>query len=213
MPLPRFLTIEGNIGAGKTTLARMLARDNDCRLVLEEFSDNPFLPLFYQDAERYGFPVELFFMAERHKQMESELSDRELFEQCTISDYLFVKTLLFARNSLDEQEFRLFRRLFNALNGQFPEPDLIVYLHRPVAVLQDNIARRGRAYEADIKDEYLHSVQKAYFEYFRTQREVPVLILNIEQTDFTSDAQAYRQITDLIQQPYGKGVHERGLDR
>lgn len=211
MPLPSFLTIEGNIGAGKTTLARMLARDYDCRLILEEFSDNPFLSLFYEDAGRYGFPVELFFMAERHKQLENELSDRELFEQGTISDYLFVKTLLFARNSLNDQEFRLFRRLFQTLNGQFPQPDLIVFLHRPVAILQKNIAVRGRPYESEISDDYLHSVQKAYLEYFHTQREVPVLILHIGSADFTKDTSVYQQITDLILKSYPIGVHDRLL--
>ncbi|MCP9235410.1 deoxynucleoside kinase [Lewinella sp. JB7] len=207
MSLPPFTVIEGNIGAGKTTLATMLAERFNRRLILEEFDDNPFLSLFYRDSERYAFPVELFFMAERHKQLQTELTRSELFTQGAISDYLFVKTLLFARNSLTEEEFRLFARLFRALDVNFPPPDLIVYLHRPVADLRANIARRGRSFEQDIKEEYLTSVQSAYFNYFRTLRDVPVVVLDLGGADFSTDEALYQEIVERITQTYTPGMH------
>lgn len=194
MQLPPFVVIEGNIGAGKTTLATMLAAENNRRLILEKFSDNPFLPLFYREPERYAFPVEVFFMAERHRQLEAELTTPELFTQGTIADYLFVKTLLFARNSLGEQEYRLFTRLFRALDTQFPDPDLIVYLHRPIEQLQVNIRRRGREFEQSITDDYLLAVQRTYFDYFRTLRETPVLVLDLGDRDFTNSEQTFAEI-------------------
>ena len=208
MPLPPFTVIEGNIGAGKTTLAGRLAEQFGRRLILEQFTDNPFLPLFYKDPDRYAFPVELFFMAERHKQLEAELAHRELFTQAgTVADYLFVKTLLFARNSLSEQEFRLFSRLFSVMDAGFPSPDLVVYLHRPVAALQRNIARRGRSFETSIADDYLRSVQAAYFSYFRSVPDLPVVVVDCGETDFTQD-EAYGRVVELLtERAYRPGLH------
>ena len=134
-----FIAIEGNIGAGKTTLCKMIQRDFNCQLILEQFTDNPFLPFFYEDPERYAFQVELFFMSERHKQLQTELGQNELFSDFKISDYYFIKTLLFASNNLKGEEYRLFARLFNVLNTTFPEPDLLVYLYRSVDNLLANI--------------------------------------------------------------------------
>ncbi len=201
------IAVEGNIGAGKSTLSRKLSQDFNRRLILEEFEDNPFLPLFYADPDRYAFPVELFFMAERHKQLQRELSQSELFTEGIVSDYLFIKTLLFARNSLTDQEFRLFSRLFGVMDAGFPPPDLIVYLHRPVGALQANIARRGRSFETDIKDEYLHSVQAAYFNYFKTQQDIPVLAIDLGDADFVADPSVYRTIVSLLREVYSPGLH------
>ena len=206
MTLPSYVVIEGNIGAGKTTLARMLAERFNHRLVLEEFSDNPFLPLFYRDPERYAFPVELFFMAERHKQLEAELSNQDLFNQGTVADYLFIKTKLFARNSLNEQEFRLFSRLFRALDLSFPRPDLIVYLHRPVEALQENIRRRGRSFERDMKDSYLQSVQQVYLDYLRSVTDVPVLLVELGNENFAEDRVLFERIVAGM-----TGTVKRGL--
>ena len=204
-----YIAVEGNIGAGKTTLSRRLAQDFNRRLILEEFEDNPFLPLFYADPARYAFPVELFFMAERHKQLQRELSQPELFTQGIVSDYLFTKTLLFARNSLEDQEFRLFSRLFGVMDAGFPAPDLIVYLHRPVAALRANIAKRGRSFEADIQDAYLQSVQEAYFSYFKTQTDTPVLVIDLGETDFVREAGVYEWIVGLLGAEYGPGLTVR----
>ncbi|MCB0704854.1 MAG: deoxynucleoside kinase [Saprospiraceae bacterium] len=207
----RFIAIEGNIGAGKTTFSKMLSRDFSCELVLEQFTDNPFLPYFYEHPERYAFPVELFFMTERHKQLQEHFGQPSLFGRTTISDYFFVKTLLFARNNLNEEEFRLFQRLFNVLNNQFPNPDLLVYLYRPVDDLLKNIRRRGRAYELDIKPDYLESIQKAYLSYFRNLSKTPVLILDISGISFWEDSLAYKKMVQVIQKSYPPGYHQISL--
>lgn len=206
-----FLAIEGNIGAGKTTLARMLAEEQGARLLLEEFADNPFLPHFYQNPERYAFPVELFFMTERHKQLQQELSQRDLFQEGVISDYIFLKTLLFARNTLNTEEYRLFQRLFNILNTAFPKPDLLVYLHRSVSNLLRNIKKRGRAYEQEIGPVYLQRIQKAYFDFFRANEQIPVLIIDVEAVDFLNTPEHYQKITELINRPYAPGVHRSSI--
>ncbi|MEM1358240.1 MAG: deoxynucleoside kinase [Bacteroidota bacterium] len=204
--------MEGNIGAGKTTLSRRLAKDFNRRLILEEFSDNPFLPPFYREPERYAFPVELFFMAERHKQLQNQLAQADLFTSGVIADYIFVKTLLFARNTLPEEEFRLFTRLFQVMDAGFPNPDLIVYLHRPVAALQVNIAKRGRTYEQEIKDDYLASVQTAYFNYFRGQQDVPVLVLELGEADFEQGTEIYQQMLKAISGSYPVGLTTVEID-
>lgn len=203
----RFLAIEGNIGAGKTTLAEKLAQDFDLRLILEEFSDNPFLPYFYDNPERYAFPVELFFMTERHKQLQQELSQVQLFNEQVVADYYFVKTLLFARNNLIPEEYRLFQRLFHILKTNFPAPDLLVYLHRSVPRLQQQINQRGRSFEQRIRSEYLQQIQRAYFEFFRSENSLPILILDVEDIDFVENPDEYDQLVTLISQEYQAGVH------
>lgn len=202
-----FIAIEGNIGAGKTTLSNRLSKDFERRLILEQFSDNPFLPFFYDNPERYAFPVELFFMTERHKQLQTELAQTQLFEQDVIADYFFVKTLLFARNNLQDEEYRLFSRLYQVLTNSFQQPDLLVYLHRPVAALQQNIRKRGREYEQQISDEYLLEIQHAYFDYFKTHAQSPVLVLDLQDQDFASNDEVYQQIIHLIGQVYTPGLH------
>lgn len=210
----QFIAIEGNIGAGKTTFAKLLAARANRRLILEEFSDNPFLPPFYRDPERYAFPVELFFMAERHKQLQTELAQSQLFSNGIVADYIFIKTLLFARNSLSEEEFRLFSRLFRVMDTGFPAPDLVVYLHRPVGALQWNIAKRGRSFETSISDDYLASIQAAYFNYFRNQYDYPVLVINLAERDFTTDQALYRWMLDSIDDfRGGPGIHHVSLAR
>lgn len=207
-----FIAIEGNIGAGKTTLCNMLEQDFGAQLILEQFTDNPFLPFFYKNPERYAFQVELFFMTERHKQLQEKLSQRSLFQEFTVSDYFFIKTLLFAKNNLLEEEYRLFQNLFNVLNSTFRKPDLLVYLHRPVDDLMKNIKNRGRDFEKDIKPEYLLSLQTAYFDYFRTVTDIPVLILDIEGISFWKKKKHYKQIVKLIQsEEHTLGVQRRKI--
>ncbi|NRA48143.1 MAG: deoxynucleoside kinase [Phaeodactylibacter sp.] len=203
----QFLIIEGNIGAGKTTLTNLLADQFEYKLLLEEFADNPFLPHFYQNPERYAFPVELFFMTERHKQLQKELQQRDLFQQGIIADYIFYKTLLFARKNLNTEEYRLFQRLFNILNAAFPKPDLLVYLHRSVDHLLDNIRKRGRSFEQEIAPEYLQQIQQSYFEFFRANEQLPILIVDIADLDFLNNPADYEKILDLINRPYRPGLH------
>src|ERR1700759_4458412 len=153
-----YIAIEGNIGAGKTTLAHLLAKQLNARLILEEFADNPFLPKFYENPGQYAFPLELFFMAERYKQLKELLQTKDMFQNITISDYLFTKCLLFAKVNLPEEEFRLYQKLFEIIHQQLLFPDILIYLHAPVSRLQLNIRKRKREYEQNIADEYLFSI-------------------------------------------------------
>lgn len=203
----RFVAIEGNIGAGKTTISKRIAADYGFKLILEQFTDNPFLPFFYENAERYAFPVELFFMTERHKQLQQELSQQDLFQGNIVADYFFLKTLLFARNNLHAEEFRLFQRLFHILNANFPKPELLVYLHRPVPNLLQNIKGRGRSFEEEISPQYLEKIQNAYFDFFKTASNLPILILDVEEADFLTEFGHYERLLEHLSQTYTEGVH------
>lgn len=208
----QYICIEGNIGTGKTSFSRLMKKEFDCRLILEEFSENPFLPYFYEDPERFAFTVELFFMTERYKQMERNLiSQRDLFSPFTLSDYTFVKTLIFARKNLKSEEYRLFQQLFQTLQNNFPNPDLLVYLHRNVDILLQNIKKRGREYEVYITREYLYNIQDSYFDYFRNIVSFPVLIIDIDDLDFLSEKKYYDVIKSLIAKKYNPGVHRVSL--
>ena len=162
-----FLTIEGNIGAGKTTLANLLSKHFNSRLILEEFAENPFLPKFYQNPDQYAFPLELFFMAERYKQLKEMLQTNDMFLKTTVSDYLFTKCLLFAKVNLREEEFRLYQKLFDIINPQIIQPDILIYLHSPVSKLQENIKKRNRSYEQLIPNDYLFNLQETYTQYIK----------------------------------------------
>ena len=200
-PFPyQFIAIEGNIGSGKTTLCRKLADQYGCDLVLEQFTDNPFLPFFYENPERYAFPVELFFMTERHKQLQEHFASPDMFSMFTVADYFFLKTSLFARNNLNESEFRLFQRLFQVLNASFPKPELLVYLHRPVEVLLEQIERRGRDMEKYITASYLESLQNAYFDFFKTQNDIPVLLIELDRSDYLQSPDVFDSVCGLIAQ-------------
>ncbi len=202
-----FIAIEGNIGAGKTTFCELLAAEMNCRLILEQFTDNPFLPLFYEQPDRYAFPVELFFMSERHKQLQEALTNPDIFAPLSIADYFFIKTLLFAKNNLNAEEFRLFQRLFDVLNSTYPKPELLIYLHRSVDDLMVNIKKRGRTFETDISAAYLTEIQNGYFEYFRTETTLPILIVEVEGIDFVADKTHFEQLKALLLQPYSVGIH------
>ena len=210
IPYP-FIAIEGNIGAGKTTLCHMLSERLGCSLVLEQFTDNPFLPPFYDQPDRYALPVELFFMTERHKQLLEHFGSPDLFRNFTVADYFFVKTLLFAKNNLSEEEFRLFQRLFSVLNATFPKPDLLLYLHRPVDVLLQHIKKRGRSIEQQISADYLTEIQEAYFEYLKSESETPVVILDLGGSDFQRDTENFNAIMEVIQAPHPVGVKRISL--
>ena len=202
-----YIVIEGNIGVGKTTFCRKLQEKYDARLILEQFSDNPFLPYFYENPERHAFSVELFFMTERHRQLQEELIQGDLFNQQIISDYIFIKTLLFAMNNLNEEEYRLFNRLFHVLNAHFKKPDLVVYLHRPVPNLLHQIKKRGRSFEMEMSATYLENIQKAYFDFFKMDPEYPILVVGIEDLDFEKDIHAFELLNNLLLQNYETKVH------
>ena len=197
----QFIAIEGNIGAGKTTLATMLAKDWDARLMLEEFAENSFLPLFYENPDKYAFPLELSFLGERFEQLKKTLVATDLFNPLVVSDYYILKSLLFAKINLGEAEYNLFHKLFYIIFDSFPKPDLIVYLDSSISTLQKNIKHKGRPYELNIKNEYLESLHKNYMEAFK-QTTIPVLLINTSDKNFISDLTFFEQIKIEIAKVY-----------
>src|ERR1043165_9985109 len=193
-----FITIEGNIGAGKTTLAHMLSKHHNARLILEQFADNPFLPKFYENPSQYAFPLELFFMAERFKQLKELIQQKDLFQNVTISDYLFTKCLLFAKVTLPEDEFRLYQRLFEIIHQQLIQPDILIYLHASVSKLQSNIRKRNRSYEQNIPDEYLLNIQETYTQYIR-QHNIRTLFIDVSNADFLGNEAHLKVVIDALE--------------
>ena len=201
-----FIPIEGNIGAGKTTLAQLLSQHFQARLILEEFADNPFLPKFYENPQQFAFPLELFFMAERYKQLKELLQQRDMFQQVTISDYLFTKCLLFAKVNLPADEFRLYQRLFDIIHQQLVKPDILIYLHAPVTRLQANIRKRNRPYEQNIPDEYLFSIQETYTHYIK-QHHIKTLFVDASNADFINNPLHLKTIVDALDKEYEEGQY------
>ncbi|MEJ8843169.1 deoxynucleoside kinase [Lacibacter sp. H375] len=201
-----FVTIEGNIGAGKTTLAHMLSKHYNARLILEEFADNPFLPKFYENPKQFAFPLELFFMAERYKQLKDLLHTQDMFNSITISDYLFTKCLLFAKVNLPADEFRLYQSLFDIIHQQLIQPEILIYLHSPVSRLQQNIRKRNRSYEQQIADDYLFSIQETYTQYIK-QHNVKTLFVDASNADFLGNKAHLQVIIDALDKEYEQGQH------
>ena len=201
-----FITIEGNIGAGKTTLAHLLSRHYNARLVLEEFADNPFLPKFYENPKLYAFPLELFFMAERYKQLKELIQQRDMFQSLTISDYLFTKCLLFAKVNLPDDEFHLYQRLFEIIHQQLIQPDILIYLHAPVTKLQANIKKRNRSYEQNIADDYLFNIQETYTNYIR-HHNIKTIFIDASNADFLSNEKHFKVVTDALERDHEESQH------
>ena len=201
-----FITVEGNIGAGKTTLSHLLAKHYNARLVLEEFADNPFLAKFYEQPQQYAFPVELFFMAERYKQLKDMVHSKDLFQSITVSDYLFTKCLLFAKVNLPEEEFRLYQKLFDIIHQQLIFPDIIIYLHAPVQKLQQNIRKRNRSFELNIPDEYLFSLQETYTSYIK-QHNITTIFIDASNADFLGDPRHLQVVIVALEKDIEKGQH------
>lgn len=193
-----YIVIEGNIGAGKTTLATMIAEEYNAKLILERFADNPFLPKFYEDPARFSFPLELSFLAERYRQLREELVEQDLFKSFTVADYYFMKSLVFASSTLESDEFNLYRQIFYIIYGSLPKPDLYVYLHMSSGRLLENIAQRGREYEKSITAEYLNGIQESYFSFFRQNPENKYLILDINNLDFVLRNEDYEKIKSAV---------------
>jgi len=202
----KFITVEGNIGAGKTTLSGLLQQAFGAKLILEQFAENPFLPKFYEDSKRYSFPLELSFLAERYKQLKEMLNTRELFNQYIISDYLFIKSKLFAKVNLPEDEYKLYETLFDIIYPNLPEPDIIIYLHAPLAKLKENIKVRNRDYEQNIQDDYLIDLQNAYLQLIKSEK-FKTLIIDTTQTDFLNNADHLTQLLSFLEKDYEYGLH------
>ncbi|RZJ63412.1 MAG: 2-amino-4-hydroxy-6-hydroxymethyldihydropteridine diphosphokinase [Flavobacterium sp.] len=198
--LDRFnhIAIEGNIGAGKTTLATMIASDFNAKTVLERFADNPFLPKFYEDKNRYAFSLEMSFLADRYQQISDDLAQFDLFRDFIIADYHIFKSLIFSKVTLSEDEYRLYRKLFEIIYKEMPKPDLYVYLYQNTERLLENIRNRGRSYEQEIPAEYLDSINRGYLDYIKSQVDLNVLVIDISDRDFVKNQQDYIFILDEI---------------
>ncbi|MBK7213330.1 MAG: deoxynucleoside kinase [Bacteroidales bacterium] len=207
LPAYNYIAIEGNIGAGKTTLSTRMAEQFGARLILEQFEDNSFLPKFYEDPERFAFPLELSFLADRYQQLINKLTVRDMFHPVTIADYFIHKSLIFARKTLGDQEFALYSRVFAIIDNVLPKPDLLVYLYLRIDRLQHNIRKRGRSYEQNIQDDYLGKIQEGYFDYIRQQSGMRVLLIDTNNIDFVANPSDYDRLVELIMQDHPIGVH------
>ncbi|MGV9003125.1 2-amino-4-hydroxy-6-hydroxymethyldihydropteridine diphosphokinase [Flavobacterium sp.] len=201
IPLNQFnyIAIEGNIGAGKTTLANKLAEDFNAKTVLERFADNPFLPKFYEDQSRYAFPLEMSFLADRYQQTADDLAQFDLFKDFIVADYHIFKSLIFAKVTLAEDEYRLYKTMFDIIYKEMPKPDLYIYLYQSTERLLENIKKRGRDYEQEIPAEYLEKINNGYLDYIKTQKDLNVLIIDVTDRDFIKNQEDYMFILDEIQ--------------
>jgi len=203
------VVIEGNIGAGKTSLATKISTDYHCHLILERFADNPFLPKFYMDPERFAFPLEMSFLADRYTQLKKELINPDMFSPFIVADYYFMKSLIFAGNTLTGDEYTLYAQLFHLMYASLPKPDLYVYLHQDPENLLTNIWTRGRAYESAITADYLRKIQSGYFDFFRQEPSMRILVVDTREIDFVNKPEDYHILLNTI---FGKN-YPIGLNR
>lgn len=194
-----YLTIEGNIGSGKTSLVEMIAEDFNGKMILERFKDNPFLPKFYDDQARFAFPLEMSFLADRHQQLMDDLSQLDLFSDFAISDYNPNKSLIFSKVTLQDDEYTLYKKLFNIMYGEVPKPDVYVYLYQNIDRLLQNIKKRGRAYEQQISPDYLEKIHEGYLNFFKSQNKIDVKIIDITDLDFVANRKDYLYLLKKIQ--------------
>jgi deoxyguanosine kinase len=209
MALPNgyeYVVIEGNIGSGKTTLAKLLAEHWNTRLMLEEFKDNPFLPKFYQNPKQHGFALELSFLAERYHQKRDELNRTDLFKPGIICDYSFAKSLVFARINLDPDEFELYQNLFSIIHGRLAKPDLLIFLYCDPEKSLRQIKKRGRNYEQEIGQDYLANINKGYLEFFKQQTGTRIVILNTNDLDFVENESDLTKIKKVIESKFELGM-------
>jgi deoxyguanosine kinase len=204
-----YIVIEGNIGSGKTSLAGMIAEKHGARLLLEQFDDNPFLPKFYKDPDRYSFPLELSFLAARYNHLNKEISNIDLFKPLVVADYVFSKSLIFAGVTLKPDEYALYRQIFNIIDRNLPGPDLLVYLYLPADKLLNNIKKRGRDFEQDIPAEYLEKLHLSYMNWLNYQRNIKILIIDRSGLDFLNNKEDFDKIENCI---FGKKM-KIGINR
>ena len=195
-----YIAIEGNIGAGKTSLANLLSNQFNAKLVLERFADNPFLPKFYEDKERYAFPLEMSFLADRYQQLSDDLAQFDLFKNFIISDYYIFKSLIFAQVTLSKDEYLLYRKMFNLIYKEITKPDLYVYLYQNTDRLLENIKNRGRDFEQNIQADYLKKIHDGYQGFITTQNDLNLLTIDVSELDFVNNKADYKQIINIIKE-------------
>ncbi|MDD4108561.1 MAG: deoxynucleoside kinase [Prolixibacteraceae bacterium] len=205
----QFLVIEGNIGSGKTTLAKMLAGEINAKLILEQFEENPFLKNFYNDPSRFSFQLEISLLIERYNQIKKELIDIDPSDEVIIADYYFAKTKIFAGNTLSPDEYRIFCEAYNILSGELPKPDLYIYLNAPEEKLLNNIKKRGRDYEQEISGDYLKKINREYQNFFNKVNDFPIFDIDISKIDFVADPRHYDQLKKIIRNAdYKNGLNK-----
>ena len=195
-----YIAIEGNIGAGKTSLVKMISEDFNAKLVLERFADNPFLPKFYEDKERYAFPLEMSFLADRYQQLSDDLAQFDLFKNFIISDYYIFKSLIFAQVTLSKDEYLLYRKMFNLIYKEITKPDLYVYLYQNTDRLLENIKKRGRTFEQNIEADYLKKIHDGYQGFITTQNDLNLLTIDVSELDFVNNKADYKYIINTIKE-------------
>ena len=195
-----YIAIEGPIGVGKTSLAELLSKELGARLVLEDFEDNPFLPDFYNDPERFGFQTQLFFLLQRYRQQQ-DLRQVDMFQKLLITDYMFVKDRLFASLNLDDKEMHLYDTVASLLERNIIRPDLVIYLQADTDVLMKNITKRGRNMERNVTWEYIDALNQVYTEYFFRYQDTPLVIINTDNIDFVENEKDLKEVIDYIRQP------------
>ncbi|WP_064965662.1 2-amino-4-hydroxy-6-hydroxymethyldihydropteridine diphosphokinase [Tenacibaculum ovolyticum] len=193
-----YIAIEGNIGAGKTSLAKMMSDEFNTKTVLERFADNPFLPKFYEDNERYAFPLEMSFLADRYQQLTDDLAQFDLFKNFIISDYYIFKSLIFAQVTLQKDEYKLYRKMFDLMYKEITKPDLYIYLYQNTDRLLKNIKKRGRDYEQNIEADYLQKIHDGYINFIKTQPNLNILIIDVSDLDFVKNNKDYQFVINEI---------------
>jgi deoxyadenosine/deoxycytidine kinase len=205
--LNNYVVIEGIIGAGKTSLSQLLAQRWNAQLVLEEFAENPFLPKFYEDSKRYAFPLELSFLSERFAQQKQVFQTGNLFQPKVVADYFLPKCQIFAKNNLEEEEYKLFMRLFDIMQQNVPKPDLLVYLHLSPEQALRNIQKRGRSYEQKITSEYLDQIQRNYLSFIQQHADIHVLMIQTDSLDFVNNSSDLEWLISQIEQERPRGIY------
>lgn len=208
----RYIAIEGNIGAGKTTLTQALCQHLNAKGIYEQFVDNPFLPRFYENPDKYALQLELSFLVERFRQLKEEL-ESSLFHNSIVADYYLKKSLVFASATLNEDDFKLYARIFHSMTSTLPEPDLIIYLHQNPNQLLKNIAHRGRTYESNISANYLEEIQKSYFRFFRQVNAFPVVVVDCQKMDFVENNDLMNQLLSIPRQSFSRGYNVYELEK
>lgn len=203
----KYIAIEGNIGAGKTTLAHLLAEEFNGRLILEEFEENPYLPMFYENPEKYALHLETAFLLDRYRQMSAILDKPNIFKDFIITDYMLIKSLLFAKVNLSSTDFKLYATFYDIIQKKLPKPEIIFYLHASTEQLKKNILKRGRFYEQNISRTYLNKIERIYFEYFKQNQQIKVVVIDVNDINWISNIYAYKSLLHVFEQKYETGIN------